>query len=193
MGNYMGASDRDQKPEIYTKYPAANVILYNTTTILHFLIGGFGIFIGYNFTWLGYHLGLIFGLIYIIFAFVQMYLIMPLTVCPNCVYYKLKDSLCTSGMNLVSRKIAKEGNLKDFKNRAGRPLSHNKLYMGALIIPIAALVPALIINFSLMLLMLLLIVIGLFLFRMLVVFRKTACAHCRAKKMCPNAQAMGLV
>jgi len=51
-------------------------------------------------------------------------------------------------------------------------------------------IPALILNFSFLLLALLLVVGGLLLFRFFVVLPKTACAHCRAKHECPNAKAM---
>jgi len=179
------------KARVYKRYPLANILIYNGTTILHFLIGCLGLIIGYNF--LCCNLGYIFGIIYLIFAFTQMYIIMPLTVCPNCVYYKMKGGLCTSGMNLVSRKIAEEGDIKNFGDRAKGYLSHNKLYMAALFIPIIGLIPALILNFSIILLILFLIVLGLLMFRFFVVFRRTACVHCSAKYRCPNAKAMGIV
>lgn len=184
------ATDK-QKPKVYRRYPLANIAIYNGTTILHFIFGGLGIFIGYSIFldgWAGY----LFGLIYLAFAFIQMYIIMPLTVCPNCVYYKMKDSLCTSGLNVVSRKIAKPGDIKHFGDRAKGYLSHNKLYMGALFIPIIAIIPALILNFSILLLVIFLVVLGLLIFRFFVVFQKTACVHCSAKYRCPNAKAMGL-
>jgi hypothetical protein len=147
--------------------------------------------IGYNFIWesLG---GYLIGIIYLAFAFTQMYLIMPLTVCPNCVYYRMKDSVCTSGLNLVSKRIAKEGNIKDFENRAKGPMSHNKMYMGSLITPIFILIPALFLNYSFLLLIIEIVVIILLLFRFFIVFKKTACPHCSAKHRCPNAKAMGI-
>jgi hypothetical protein len=181
-----------ERVKVYRKYPIANVLIYNTTTILHFLIAGWALIIGYSFIdpgWIGY----LFGIIYMIIAFGQMYIMMPLTVCPNCVYYNMKDSRCTSGMNLVSRKIAKPGDIKNFSSRSEGALSHNKFYMGSLIIPIFALLPALILNFSFLLLILFLAVLGLLLLRFFVVFKKTACPHCSAKYRCPNAKAMGIV
>ena len=53
-------------------------------------------------------------------------------------------------------------------------------------------IPALIMDFSFLVLLIWFAVIGLFLFRFFVVFQKTACVHCAAKKECLNAQAMGL-
>ena len=175
------------KVESYTRYPLSGLLIYNGSTVLHYLVGGAGIMIGYSST-----AGYVVGGIYLVFAFVQMYVLMPLAVCPNCVYYRLKDSLCVSGMNLVSRRITKEGDLKDFANRGQGIVCHNNAYMAALFIPVVAMIPALVISFSFPLLGLFLALVGLMVFRMFVVFPKVACVHCRAKRECPNAQAMGI-
>lgn len=184
----MNFNNHVSKPELYTRYPAGNIALYNGVTVFHYILGGLGIYYGYNF----HPAGIFFGLVYIAFAFVQMYIIMPLVVCPNCVYYKLDNGLCTSGLNRLSRKIAKPGDLKDFHKRAKGPLSHNKMYMGSLMIPIAVMIPVFFINFSIILLLLFVAVIALLFIRFFLIFKKTACVHCRAKKRCPNAIAMGL-
>ena len=63
--------------------------------------------------------------------------------------------------------------------------------MVVLFIPIVAMLPALIVNFSFLLLATLLIVVGLLLFRFFVVFTKIACLHCHAKYKCPQAGPMG--
>ncbi len=176
------------KAEVYTRYPLSTVLIYNGVTILHFLLGGIGIFVGYKFSWIGYPL----GSLYLLFSFLQMYVIMPLTVCPNCVYHRTEDSLCTSALNLVSRRIAKEGNPEYLANRARGVFCHNHLYMVALFAPIAAMIPALILNFSFLLLLIFLLVMGLLLFRFFVIFTKLACLHCGAKYECPNAEGMGV-
>lgn len=175
-------------PKLHKRYPSSSILLYNATTDAHFLLGGLGIVMGYGWTVLSW----LAGLAYMAVAFGQMYLMMPLVVCPNCVYYRMEDGTCVSGLNKVSRRIAKEGDLDDFPKRAGGPLSHNKFYMGSLIFPIIAILPALVINFSIPLLLVWMAVLGLMLFRFFVVFKKVACAHCMAKKRCPNAKAMGL-
>ncbi len=174
----------ETKAKVYTKYPISSVLIYNGTTILHFLFGGIGIMLGYNISWIGF--------LYLAFAFIQMYVLMPLMVCNDCVYYKMKNSLCISGLNVISKKIAKQGDVKDLSKRAKGLFSHNKLYMASLFIPILAMIPALILNFSFSLLFIFLIVIGLLLYRFFVVFPRIACIHCGAKLRCPNAQAMGL-
>jgi hypothetical protein len=53
-------------------------------------------------------------------------------------------------------------------------------------------IPALVLNFSPLLLVVFVAVVGLLALRMFVVFPKVACVHCRARNICPNAQSMGL-
>jgi len=182
------SSKNQAKARTYTKYPSSSLLIYNGVTALHYLLGGIGIIHGYNFSWIGN----LFGYLYLAFSFVQMVVIMPLTVCPNCVYYRLPNSLCISGLNVISKKIARRGDIKDFPKRADGLLCHNNLYMAALVIPIIAMIPALILNFSLLLLVLFLAVLGLLLFRIFVIFPKIACVHCRAMNVCPNAKSMGI-
>jgi len=176
-----------QKIQLYTRYPLANILIYNGTTVAHYLLGGTGIILGYN-SWIGY----LIGFLYIAFSFLEMYVHMPLKVCPNCVYYKLENSRCISGLNVVSRKIAKEGDVKYFASRAQGPFCPNNLYIASLALPIIAMIPALIIDFSIPVLIILLVVVGLLVFRFFVIFTKIACVHCRAKTICPQAQSMNL-
>ncbi len=121
-----------------------------------------------------------------------MYIIMPLTVCNKCIYYNIEGSLCISGLNVVSKKIAKPGDLRDYVNRAEGLFCFNNMYIAVLIIPIFALIPALILNFSTPLLIIFLSLIALLAFRFFVVFTKIACLHCKAKYKCPQAGQMGV-
>ena len=173
--------------KVYTRYPLLNIAIYNGVTIAHYILGGIGIYLGYN-HWAGY----VIGSLYLVFSFSEMYIHMPLKVCPNCVYHKLNNSLCISGLNVISKKVTREGNLENFSNRARGLLCPNNLYIASLIIPIIAMIPALIMNYSVIVLVILLIVIGLLLFRFFVIFPKIACVHCRGKKVCPQAKSMKL-
>ncbi|MFX0030180.1 MAG: hypothetical protein ACFE8B_13295 [Candidatus Hermodarchaeota archaeon] len=182
------AKESKLKAKLYRNYSFLRVFIYEFSTILHYLIGGLGLIIGYTFLQLGY----LIGLTYIIFAFLQMYILMPLTVCPNCVYYRMEDSRCVSGLNRLSRKLAKEGDPKDFPKRAEGIFCYNNIYMVALFFPIVVSVPALILNFSLLLLITFLIVLGLLVFRFFVIFPKIACLHCNAKYTCPIGEKIGV-
>jgi hypothetical protein len=182
-------SDKNPKAKLYSRYPLSSVLIYNGSTILHFLLGGIGIVLGYSFSpWAGYT----FGVLYLVFSFIEMYVVMPLAVCPNCIYYRAKDSICISGLNILSKKIAKEGDLKDFSRRAEGLFCPNNLYLASLVVPILAMIAALIVNFSGTLLLIFLAVLGLLLFRFFVIFPRIACLHCCAKYECPQAGAMGV-
>ena len=181
--------EKDIKAKLYSRYPLSSVLIYNSSTIFHFLLGGAGIVLGYSFSpWAGYT----FGGLYFLVSFLEMYVIMPLTVCPNCVYYRAKDWLCVSGLNVLSKRIGKEGNLKDFPRRAEGLFCPNNLYLASLIVPLLAMIVALIVNFLGALLLIFLVVVGLLLFRFFIVFPRIACLHCRAKYQCPQAGAMGV-
>ncbi len=181
--------EKGRKAETYTRYPLSSLFVYNGATILHFLVGGFGIWLGYGpSSWTGYT----FGFLYLLLSFGEMYVLMPLAVCPNCVYYRIKGSLCVTGLNILSRKMAKEGNTKDFPKRAQGILCPNNLYLASLIVPIVAIIPPLVVNFSVVLLGLLVFLVALLAFRFFVIFPIIACLHCRAKHICPQAEAMGV-
>ena len=179
---------RKEKSTLYKKYPVSSIFIYNGSTVLHYLLGGACIILGYNFSWISFT----FASLYLIFSFTEMYIVMPLKVCPNCVYYRMNNSLCISGLNVVARKIAKEGDPNDFPKRSKGLFCPNNLYMAALIIPIIAAIPALILNFSFLLLAVFLTIVGLLLFRIFVIFPRIACVHCYAKYKCPQAEAMGV-
>ena len=176
------------KAGLYKKYPVSSILVYNGSTVIHFLLGGAAIMVGYNFS----SLSMIFAFLYLAFSFLEMYMIMPLKVCPCCVYFRLERSLCISGLNVVAKMIAREGKPEDFSNRAKGLLCANNLYLAALVIPIIGVIPALFINFSFLLLVIFIVLVGLLLFRFFVIFPKIACLHCRAKFKCPQAEAMGV-
>jgi hypothetical protein len=177
------------KAEQFLQYPKMSIAIYNGSTILHFLSGGLGIFVAYNFShWAGWT----FGLLYVVASFVEMYIVMPLVACPNCTYFRMKNSVCISGLNLVSRKIAKAGHQKEFPKRASGMFCQNNLYVASLIVPIIAIIPGIFMNFSTVLVGLMVLLVGLLLYRVFVIFPHIACLHCRAKHLCPQAAAMGV-
>jgi hypothetical protein len=179
-------STRSKKP-LYTRYPASSVALYDGVTVVHFLLGGAALLLAYR-----WPVGLMVGAAYTGFAFLEMFLLMPLTVCPSCVYYRLPGSLCISGMNRWSRKIARPIDASRFEERARGALRPNNLYLVALGFPIIAVVPGLVLGFPWPVLLALVVLVALLVFWFFVIFPKVACVHYRAKNACPNARAMGL-
>jgi hypothetical protein len=175
--------------EVYRRYPLVNIALYHGTTALHFGLATAGLVIGYG-RWPV--LAWTVGAAYLAFALGQMYIIMPLRVCPSCVYRSLPGAWCVMGMNLVSARVVPPADPGEFHKRGVGFFCHNHLYMTALIAPLILLLPALAVRFSLVLLGVCLAVLALLAFRIFVVFPKVACGHCAAKGRCPNAKAMGL-
>lgn len=174
---------------LYVRYPVTSLFIYNGTTMLHFLLGGFGIIYGYRISpWAGW----VFGCLYLAFAFAEMYLLMPLTVCPGCVYRRIPDARCISGLNLLSQRLTPPKPAACFARRGQGLLCANNRYMAALVIPALALIPAMTVNFSVVLLLVLLALLALLAYRFLIIFPKIACLHCRAKYACPQAGKMGV-
>jgi hypothetical protein len=177
----------EDKAKLYTKYPLSSTLIYNGTTVIHYLLGGIGIVLVYG-RWWGY----LIGLLYLAFSFAEMYLHMPMKVCPNCVYYRLQDSRCISGLNILSRRVAGKGDVHRFPDRSRGVFCPNNLYMASLVLPIIVMIPGLVLNFAASTLTILLVITGLLLFRFFVVFPRIACLHCRSKNVCPQAGSMGV-
>ena len=175
--------------KVYARYPLANIAIYNGVTLAHFGLGAAGIVLGYarwpTAAWT-------IGLVYLVFALGQMYVLMLLSVCPSCVYRRLDGARCVSAMNLVSARIAPLADEGDFGRRAEGALCHNHLYMASLVAPLVIILPALVFAFSWALLALLLAVAALLALRLFVVFPRVACGVCAAKGRCPNTKAMGI-
>ena len=180
-------SSEKPKDILYAKYPLYRVILYKGTTITHFILGGLGIMVGYN-SLAGY----LIGIVYLLFSFTQMYVLMPLTVCPSCIYHKMDDSLCISALNIISKKLVQERELKEFPERARGLFCHNNLYLLALVFPIVVIIPAVVLRFSFTLVVILIIMVFLLIFRFFFIFTRIACNHCASKYGCPNAKSMGI-
>ncbi len=177
------------KAKLYTQYPWSSILIYNGATVLHFALGGLGIILGLSFIPL---LSQTLAIVYLVFAFGEMYLLMPLVVCPNCVYPRLADGRCIAGVNLVVRRFAPKGDVNRLAKRAEGILCPNNLYLVSLIAPILIALVALLVNFSWSLALIVVLLIGLLLFRFFVIFPKLACLHCAAKFHCPQAAMMGV-
>jgi len=169
----------------FTRYPPKNILLFNSLTILYYLLGGIGLMIAYE-NWWGFWL----GALYFLFAFSQMYLVLPLIVCPSCIYTRIENALCMSGLNTLSQRLAPRGRSQDFQKRRKGLLCHTNLYLAAFLIPILGIAPGLFISFSFglfLIILALIVLVGVF---FLVIYPKNSCGFCRAKEICPNAKAM---
>ncbi|HMK91862.1 MAG TPA: hypothetical protein VK576_02585 [Thermoleophilia bacterium] len=171
-------------------YPLRDVALYNGVTLLHFGLAAVGLLLTYD-GWPA--LAWVVAIAYLVVALGQMYVVMPLRVCVACVYATMPGARCVSGLNLVAARLRAAPPDEFAARRTKGALSHNKLYMGSLIAPIPLLAAGLVLDFSAAGLAILLCVAALLAFRVLVVFRRTACPRCAAKGRCPNAKSMGIV
>jgi hypothetical protein len=172
---------------VFRVYPLSSVLLYNGVTLAHFGLGMAGLVVGYR-TWPT--VAWILGGAYMLFALTQMYVLMPLKVCPACAYRRMDGARCVSALNLVSARLAAPRDLNRFPERARGVLCHNNLYMAALGLPLLLMLPGMVADFSIPLLALFLMLVALLAFRLFVLFTRMACLHCVAKRHCPNAQAM---
>jgi hypothetical protein len=178
-----------EKAELFKKYPLSSSVVYNGATVIHFLVGG--LVISFADRFIG-PLGGILGLVYILFSFLDMYVLMPLQVCKNCVYVRLDQAVCISGLNIVARKFMRGGNPSDFPRRARGLLSPNNFYLFSLLFPVACGIPILIFNYSVTLLLLETSLFILLVTRFAWIIPKLACVHCLSKFVCPQAGLMGV-
>jgi hypothetical protein len=188
-GPQAAAEQRRPGGRVYRVYPMASVLLYNGATLAHYGLGTAGILLGYA-AWPAVSWTV--GIVYALFALGQMYVLMPLAVCPNCAYRRMEGSRCIAALNQLSAKMTAARDPQDFPKRAQGILCHNNLYMASLVLPLPLVLPALVVHFSVVLLAVFLAVAALLAFRILVIFPRVACVHCAAKGVCPNARSMGI-
>lgn len=156
---------------------------------MHFLVGGL---ILWFLTAVIGATGIIIAALYTFLSFLEMYVVMPLKVCPNCVYFGTPDSLCVSGLNIWAKIISKPGKPSDFPERALGIFCQNNLYIASLVFPILLGVPILILQFNLLLLFLEIGLFVLLVIRFFLIIPTLACVHCRSKFVCPQAGQMGV-
>ena len=177
------------KVKLYNRYPISSILVYNGTTLFHFLIGG--LILSYSSRFFGVF-GTVLGLLYISVSLFEMYILIPLQVCRNCVYFKLENGLCISGLNVLAQRIATEGSSSNFAERAKGLFCPNNLYIVSLVIPILCGIPILITAFSSTLLILEISLFILLATRFLYIIPRIACVHCLSKFICPQAGKMGV-
>jgi hypothetical protein len=177
------------KAKLYDKYPVSSLFIYNGSTILHFLIGG--LILMNLFRLIGIT-GIIIAIVYMLLSFLEMYVLMPLQVCNNCVYFRSQKSVCISGLNLIAKAIAKPGNPLNFPNRARGFVCPNNLYIISLVFPIVVGAIILFLKFNLLLLIMELSLIVLLMTRFFYIIPTLACLHCQSKFVCPQAGQMGV-
>jgi hypothetical protein len=177
------------KAKLFKRYPVRNIVVYNATTVVHFLCGG--LMLSGARSLMGTTANVV-GLLYVLMSLIEMYILMPFQVCRNCVYSGMENGLCISGLNIVARRLSPKGNTSDFPNRAQGLFCPNNLYISSLLFPVLCGIPIVILNFSVTLLALELCLVILLFARFAFIIPKLACVHCMSKFICPQAGLMGV-
>ena len=177
-----GAAGETQGPQAFRRYPLWRVLGLNALTLVHYVVGCAAILVAYqSYPVLAWPL----GLAYLVFAVVQLYMLMPLVVCPGCVYRTVRDGRCPSGLNLVSARLCPPSpNAIEFRERSHGALCQSSLCLWSWILPVPLAVPALAVSFSWPALALTAIVSVLALMRLTLVERLAVCSHCLARRWC---------
>jgi hypothetical protein len=177
------------KAKLYNRFPISSILIYNSSTIIHFVIGS--LILAQSRHFLG-NWGVLAAYGYLILALVEMYVVMPYKVCVNCVYFRLENGVCVSGLNVVAQRFFTSLPTQDLTRRARGLLCPNNLYIGFLIFPIVVGVPLLIGTFSMFLLSMELFLFILLVVRFFIIIPRLACVHCLSKFVCPQAGQMGV-
>jgi hypothetical protein len=188
-GGETGRLHSSVKAKLHHRYPFSTIAVYNGSTIIHFVLGG--IILCQTNRFFG-SFGYILGIVYVLGSLLEMYLIMPLQVCRNCVYFGLENGRCVSGLNLLSKKLAIRGSTQNFSRRAEGLFCPNNIYLFSLAFPIIGGIPILVVNFSIQLLLLVASLFLLLIIRFFFIIPRLACLHCLSKFICPQAGQMGV-
>lgn len=171
----------------YRSFPLGHVVVYVMSTGAYFTLGAAGIALsGRSFV------TIVLGIAYGLFAFAQTYGYMPLAVCPHCMYTRMGDGRCASGMDCVSRRLREPRDVEGLMAREHARPSHNAVVQATLVLPIVVMLVGITYAPSLALAATFVLVVGLLAFRIHFVMPRLACARCASKRVCPNAANMGV-
>lgn len=182
--------DGAQQSRSFRHYPLWRVLLTNGLTVGHYVVGASAIVVAYP-----HHpvLGCPIGLAYFVYATVQLYVLMPLVVCPGCVYRTIRGGRCPSGLNLISARLSRAAaptaGTAGFEARNQGALCQSSLCLWSLVAPLPIALPGLVLFFSWTGLAVWLAVAVLAAVRVGGFYRLVVCSHCLARRWCPVARA----
>ncbi|UCH88135.1 MAG: hypothetical protein JSV49_07660 [Thermoplasmata archaeon] len=154
------------------EYPQSGVVVGNAAMILWFVLGAIACWF-FN-PWI--------GLIYLIAAFIIVYIIFKKIVCTNCYYYGKR---CHLGWGILSSKMFNKGDIKLFQTSIGLKVAA-PTYGLLMIVPILLILISMYQDFDyykVIVLVLLIIVTGY----SAGAERKKACGNCKMRKICPGS------
>ena len=174
----------------FRHYPLWRVLLTNGLTVAHYALGACAIVLAYpSHPVLGWPI----GLAYFVYATVQLYVLMPVVVCPGCVYTSIKGGRCPSGLNLISARLSRAAApTAGFEARTQGALCQSSLCLWSLVAPLPIALPGLALFFSWTGLAWLAVAV-LTALRLGGFYRLVVCSHCLARRWCPVVKAARLV
>ena len=178
--------DQAPGPRPFRRFALWRVLSLDGLAVLHYTAGCLAILAAYR----GHPvLAWPLGLTYLVFATVQLFVLMPLVVCPGCVYRTIRDGRCPSGLNLISARLCPPSpNALEFRERSHGALCQSKLTWWSWIAPLPLALPGLALSFSWTAAAPTALVVALIAIRRLA-SRRAVCPHCLAHRWCPASRA----
>lgn len=175
--------DQAPGPGSFKRHPLWRVLCLNGLTVFHYVVGCAAILAAYrSYPIVGWPV----GLAYFVFATVQFYVLMPLVVCPGCVYRTVRGGRCPSGLNLISARLCPpSASAIEFRERTHGPLCQSSLGLLSWVLPVPLALPGLIVSLSGMAAIITTTVAVLTVVRLAIVTRHALCSHCLAQRWCP--------
>ena len=172
--------------ESFRRYPLWMVLSLNGLTLVQYAVGCAAIALSYrSYPIVGWPV----AVAYVVYAVMQLYVLMPLVVCPACVYSSIRNGRCANGLNLISVRFSPSpvpG--PGFEERTRGALCQSSLCLLSLVLPVPLAVPGLVVSFSWMGLALTLAVGALAGVRLAYIAPRAVCSHCLARRWCPAAR-----
>ena len=156
----------------FEAFPRSRAVVGNAAMILWFILGAIACWFFHPFL----------GLIYLVSAFVIVYIVFKKIVCTNCYYYGKR---CSLAWGLLSAKMFKKGDINKFKESIGLKVAA-PTYGLLMVVPLILLIISLYWEFThekLIVLILFLIISGY----SAGAGRKKSCGNCKMRKICPGS------
>ena len=154
------------------KHSFKRILISNLLVIIWFILGAFACWFFYP----------ILGIIYLIAAFVLVYVVLRKLVCVNCYYY---DKWCAIGFGKLSAIMFKKGRIEAFPTSIGMKLAP-ATYGLLIIVPLLLLLVSIIegVSWVKIIVFVLILLISVYNFG---VGRRILCSQCKMNIICPGS------
>jgi hypothetical protein len=155
------------------KHSFKRILISNLLVIIWFILGAFACWFFYP----------ILGIVYLIAAFVLVYVVLRKLVCVNCYYY---DKWCGIGFGKLSAIMFKKGKIEAFPTSTGMKIAPTT-YGLLVIVPLILLIVSIIQDFSWYktIVFILLLLVSVYIFG--IGRKKYLCSQCKMNIVCPGS------